>query len=796
MRFSEQWLREWADPAIDTQALAEQLTMAGLEVDCLQPAAPEFSGVVVARVESVKPHPNADKLSLCAVEAGQGTVEVVCGAGNVRADMWAALAPVGSVLPDAREIKAAKIRGVTSQGMLCSASELGLAERGDGLLELPEDLELKPGQDLRQTLQLNDTVIELELTPNRGDCLSIAGIAREVAALNTCQLSPQPCPEQPIEASQAVQVKVDSFKDCSRYCGRVINGVDAAAPTPYWMKERLRRSGLRSISALVDITNYVMLELGQPLHAFDLEKLQGGITVRRARKGEQLTLLQQEAIKLDDNRLVIADATGPVALAGVMGGASTAVGEKTRNAFLESACFSPLAVAGTGRAYKLHTDSLHRFERGVDPDLQRRALERASELILSVCGGQAGPISEAADGQAAVKAETRLRHARLRRLLGVDLKDADIIALLERLDMTVGTDPEGCRATPPSYRYDINGEADLIEEVARLHGYQNLPESRRPAQVAFHPQPEGWLPEHRVLETLIQRGYQEVVTYSFVDRELQQKLMPETEGIALDNPIASQYAQMRTTLWSSLLPALAYNQARQQSRVRLFEVGERFLRKGAANPRKITEETVIAGVMSGTAWPEQWGLPERPCDFYDLKGDVEALLKLGGPLSRMTIEPRPHPALHPGQSAAITTDGGVFGWLGRLHPRIEKYINISSICYIFEVNYGLIAGADVPSYKAISEYPSIRRDLALVIDDKLRISKVFFEIEKLQEPLLQDLKLFDLYQGKGLPDGCKSIALSLIFQENTRTLTDEEIDDAMARIEKHLGESLGAKKRG
>jgi phenylalanyl-tRNA synthetase beta chain len=804
MKLSEAWLREWVDPRLDTAALAEQLTMAGLEVDAVEPAAPPFGSVVVAQILSADRHPNADRLRVCAVEAGQGVpLTVVCGAANARAGLCVPLALPGAELPGGLKISRSTVRGVESAGMLCSAKELGLSDDAEGLLELPPDAPV--GRSLRDYLQLDDAVLALELTPNRGDCLSVQGLAREVAVLNRLTLAGPASGSVAAAGDETRPVRIENAAACTRYAGRVVTGISPGAVTPLWMRERLRRAGLRSIHPVVDITNYVLLELGQPMHAFDLARLQGGIVVRNAQAGERLQLLDGQTVELHESTLVIADGDGPVAMAGVMGGLPTAVGAQTTDIFFESACFTPQAVAGQGRRYKLHTDSLHRFERGVDPALQVRAIERATQLLLEIAGGKPGPVIDVRSQPQAAGPTLRLRHARLTRLLGAEVEAAEVERILRALDMRVESGTAGeWRVTPPSWRYDIAIEADLIEEVARIHGYARLPLRAHQVSLPAVSETEARLPEARLRECLVQRGYQEAVTYSFVEPQLQAQLDPATPAIDLDNPIAAPLAQMRTTLWSSLLPVWLYNLQRQQGRVRLFELGMRFMRDPGA-PNGIRQTPMLAGLASGPARPEQWALPTRAVDFYDLKADVEALLALGGAGDLYRFE-KPgkglhHPALHPGQSAQVVrrSDGRAIGWLGRLSPALSlqiKALEGEQLPLVYELEAAALREARLPAARPISEFPFIRRDLAIVIAEEHSAQAVLDCVQAAGEALLQDVLIFDVYRGQGLQSGCKSVALGLIFQDYSRTLTDTEVDQSIARLQDRLNKVLGATVRG
>jgi phenylalanyl-tRNA synthetase beta chain len=783
VKISLQWLRERANPKAADAELAARLTRAGLECE-VEPAALALDRVVVGQIRALKAHPQADRLRVCEVDVGGGqSATIVCGAANAREGMKAPVALPGATLPDGTEIKVSALRGVESAGMLCSARELALAEKSDGLLEL--DAGAKVGQPVARHLGLDDAVLSLELTPNRGDCLSVAGLARETAAVFAIALEEPVVKPAPVTSKARIGVRLESKKDCPRYAGRVIEHIDPAARTPDWMRERLRRSGIRSIHAVVDITNYVMLELGQPMHAFDCGKLSGDIHVRRARAGESLLLLNEQTGAFTPDDLVIADGERAVALAGVMGGMPSGVSSQTPSIFLESACFAPELVAATGRRLKLPSDALYRFERGVDPSLQRRALERATALVLEICGGQAGPVTEA--GVTQPKAvPVRLRHARLNALLGYEIPAAEVGRLLARLGIGVKKlGKTGWVATVPPHRYDLRVEVDLIEEVARLHGYDKIPARPYAAEL-----PPAAVPERRPLDLardrLASRGYQEVVTYSFVDANLETLLAPGANAIPLDNPIADTLALMRTTLWSGLLPAWRYNQQRQRKRVRLFEIGVCFTQDG----ERVVESEKLALLAAGTAAAEQWGLPARPVDFFDLKADLEALL------GDLGFEPEGHPALHPGQTARITAQGEPVGWLGTLHPRLVRALDLPEAPVLLELETRVLAVARLPKPAAPSEFPASRRDLALVLREQVPAGELLSHVRAAGGKLLKETGVFDVYRGAGLPNGFKSVALSLIFQDNSRTLTDEEVEAAVEAVTQRLQARLGATIRG
>ncbi len=791
MRFSEAWLREIVNPAIDTERLVEQLTMAGLEVDSVEPAASDFSNIVVGDVEAIAPHPDADKLQVCTVSNGADSLQIVCGARNVHVGMKVPLALIGAVLPGDFKIKKSKLRGVESFGMLCSEKELGLAESADGLMALPHNAPV--GKDVREYLALNDNVIEVDLTPNRADCLSLEGIAREVGLLNKidCQFIQ---PEAVVlEGEQTVFVKVEAADHCPVYLGRLISGIDASAQTPLWMQEKLRRSGLRSLGPVVDVTNYVLLELGQPLHAFDADKLTGGITVRMGRNGEKIVLLNDQEILLDEETLIIADDSSPLALAGIMGGAESAVSDSTKTIFLECAFFTPSAMMGKARKQGLHTDSSHRFERGVDPELQARALERATELIVKIAGGKVGPVvREASIDNFAERKPIHLRRARVSRLLGVEIEDTETKDILQRLGMLLEPVKDGWIITPPSFRFDIAIEADLIEELGRVYGYDRLPRRSLMMRSDLKSRPESMTELDRIRDLLVDRGYQEAITYSFVEEALQKKLVPEVEGLKLKNPLSSELSVMRTTLWAGLLRAAERNLNRQQPRVQLFEAGLKFLPQG----NELRQERFIAGLLSGSVAEEQWGEKLRDASFYDIKADVEAILDLTGRRGDFRFEPAKHAALHPGQSAQILdNEGATVGWIGMLHPVLEKELGFDKHLFLFELQQSLIENYNIPTFEALSKFPHVRRDLAVIIDEAVSYTAVRDCIINLKNPAIKDLIIFDVYRGEGVELSRKSIALSLILQDSSKTLVDADIDAIVSQTLETLTTELDAKLR-
>ena len=791
MKFSEQWLREWVQPEITTQELVDQLTLAGLEVDGAEPVAGEFSGVVVGQVVSREQHPDADKLSLCQVTDGTESFQIVCGAANVREGLKIPFAKIGAELPGGFKIKKAKLRGVESFGMLCAEAELGMADSSDGLMELPDSAPV--GTDFREYLNLDDTVVEVDLTPNRADCLSIAGLAREVGVLSKVAVSGPDIQAVAPVISDAPSIEVAAPQACPRYLGRVVRGVKVNAETPLWMLEKLRRSGIRSIDPVVDITNYVLLELGQPMHAFDLKCVQGGIRVRMAEQGEKLTLLDGQEIELNADTLLIADHEKPLALAGVMGGEFSGVSGDTQDLLLEAAFFNPIAIAGRARNYGLHTDSSHRFERGVDYNLARTAMERATQLVIDICGGQPGPVSEVTSEQDLPQAATiTLRKSRIEQILSLTLPDAEVEDILVRLGMQVETVEGGWKAIAPGYRFDMAIEADLIEELARIYGYNRLPVRTPAAATPLAKAPESRLPVRDLRRQLIARGYQEAITYSFVEPSVQKALDPEREALALLNPISADMSVMRTTLWAGLVTAADYNLKRQQPRVRLFETGLRFL----PSDDGLQQIPTLAMLICGNRLPQSWTENESAADFFDLKGDVEALFARGGQASAYRFEVAQHPALHPGQSARILKNGQPIGWIGALHPSTQKALGIKQTLLVAEMDLDAVRDIAVPTFGELSKFPEMRRDLALVVDQSVQVDQVFDAIRSAAGEYLKKLNLFDVYVGKGIDPDRKSLALGLTWQHPSRTLTDEEVNDSVNAVLAQLSESTGATLRG
>ncbi|NBA95553.1 phenylalanine--tRNA ligase subunit beta [Pseudomonas sp. R5(2019)] len=786
MKFSEKWLRGWVNPQVLRDELVARLSMAGLEVDSVTPAAGEFSGIVVGEVLSTEPHPDADKLRVCQVSNGSETFQVVCGAPNVRPGLKIPFAMIGAELPGDFKIKKAKLRGVESSGMLCSAAELQISEENDGLLELAADAPV--GQDIREYLDLDDASIEVDLTPNRGDCLSLAGLAREVGALYAAEVTRPVVPAVAAVNDEVRPVEVLAPAACPRYLGRVIRNVDLSRPTPLWMVERLRRADVRSIDAAVDITNYVMIELGQPLHAFDLAEINGGIRVRMAEEGEKLVLLDGQEVTLRSDTLVIADHARALAIAGVMGGEHSGVTSNTRDIFLESAFFEPISVAGKARSYGLHTDASHRYERGVDSQLAREAMERATGLLLEITGGEAGPVIETVSEQhLPAVAPITLRAERITQMLGMEMDSAEVERLLNALGLQTSNDGEGqWQVSVPTHRFDISLEVDLIEELARLYGYNHLPVRYPQARLAPQAKAEarGDLPALRRL--LVARGYQEAISYSFIDPKLFELFSPGVEPLLLANPISNDMAAMRSSLWPGLVKALQHNLNRQQDRVRLFESGLRFI----GQLEGLKQEPMLAGVVCGSRLPEGWAHGRDVVDFFDLKADVEAILGFAGSLDDFTFVAGKHPALHPGQTARIEREGREVGYIGALHPELVKTLGLDRPVFVFELVLGDVVVGRLPKFQELSRFPEVRRDLALVADRNVASSDVLAVIRENAGEWLTDLRLFDVYQGKGIDPDRKSLAVGLTWQHPSRTLNDDEVNSTTQSILTSLEQRL------
>ncbi|NKF51592.1 phenylalanine--tRNA ligase subunit beta [Shewanella sp. WXL01] len=794
MKFSESWLREWVNPQVSRDELSHQITMAGLEVDGVDGVAAEFSGVVVGEVVECGQHPDADKLRVTKINVGEDElIDIVCGAPNCRQGLKVAVAMVGAVLPGDFKIKKAKLRGQPSFGMLCSYGELGIDIESDGIIELPLDAPI--GTDVREYLDLNDAIIDVDLTANRADCLGMVGLAREVGVLNRAEVTEPSW--QAVEASidAPVSIEVKAPEACGRYLGRVVKNVDVKAPTPLWMQEKLRRSGIRSIDPIVDITNYVLIEFGQPMHAFDLATLDGGITVRYGSGEEKLTLLDGNEITVPSNTLVIADDNKPVALAGVFGGEATGVTTETKDILLECAFFAPLAILGKARSLGLHTDSSHRFERGVDPELQHKVMDRATRLVLDICGGEAGQVVEAVSQDHLPKAANiQLRREKLDKKLGHHIPDADVTEILERLGFSVAFEQGVWNVTTATYRFDMAIEEDLIEEVARIYGYNNIPNIAPVAALNMSDHKEADMPLKRVRDLLVARGFQEAITYSFVDPKLQALVHPEQEAMVLPNPISVEMSAMRLSMFTGLLAAVGHNQSRQQGRVRLFESGLRFIPDEQADSG-VRQQAMLGAVISGNQNDEHWSMESKTVDFFDLKGDLEAIMGLTAADSEFSFRAASHPALHPGQCAEILRNNRVIGHIGALHPSLEKPFGLNGKTIVFELELDALLQSSLPLAQAVSKFPANRRDIAVAVDENISATDVMNLIRKVGENQLVGLNLFDVYQGKGVESGKKSLAIALTLQDITRTLEEKDITETMDSVVSALKTEFNASLR-
>ncbi len=791
MKIVESWLREWVDPDLDSNALEQQLTMLGLEVDGVDKEGAGLDGVTVAEVLEVGKHPDADRLSVCKVSAGsEQTIDVVCGAPNVTAGMKSPLAVPGITLPNGIKLRKSKIRGVASNGMLCSAVELGLGEEADGILALPDDA--PAGMPLTEYLGLPDTVFDLDLTPNRGDCFSVLGVARDISALTG---SPLKSPDiAPVAASieDTLPVEIPLPAGCPSFAGRLIRNIDPTARSPLWLVERLRRSGLRGISPVVDITNFVMLELGQPLHAYDAARVQGAIRPRLARQGEKVTLLDEKQVAVNDDTLVIADDSGAIGLAGIMGGLSTAVSDATTDVFFEAAFWPQAFMAGRARAYGMHTDASLRFERGVDFEGQGRAVERATELLLEIAGGDAGPlVHHVAESHLPQRAPISLRRSRVVQLLGLEVGDDVITGILERLGLTVAANEAGWEVVAPSYRFDITAEVDLIEEIVRIHGYDAVPETTEIAASPLRTVTESVVDLDRVAATLVARDFEEAITYSFIDEHSNAPFVANGSDLVLSNPISSEMSVMRASLLPGLASSAAANTARQQERVRLFEIGKSFHGSLAA-PEEVVR---IAAIACGSAMPEQWGTRAQAIDFFDIKSDLMALLALAEEPSDIVFQSLEHPALQPGQSAAVMRDGHKIGVIGKLHPRVAKSLELKRDAFVFELDALQALASTAPVARPVSRFPVIRRDIAVIVKEDVSGDELVQAVAAAAPDLTRDVRIFDIYTGPGIEAGLKSVAISLILQETSRTLTDDDADAAQAAAVQKLRDTFGAELR-
>lgn len=788
MKFSEKWLREWVDPPLDTGELAHRLTMIGHEVDSIETRGEGLDGVFVAEVVAVKKHPDADRLSVCQVATGEGEpLEVVCGAPNVRQGMKSPFAPVGTKLPNGMKLRRAKIRGVTSNGMLCSAIEIGLGEESDGIIELHDDAPV--GQALADYLNLPDSSFDLDLTPNRGDCFSVMGIARDVSAMTSTPMSGPQIGKVKATIRDEHPVELVLPEGCPRFAARVVRGIDLSARSPVWLVERLRRSGLREIHPVVDITNYVMLELGQPLHAYDCQLLNGPIRPRLAKKGEKLTLLDEKEVELLPNTLVITDDSGPIGMAGIMGGLSTAVTRETTDVFFEAAFWPPDFMAGQARQYGMHTDASLRFERGVDPELQARAIERATELLIAISGGQAGPlVDHCVAKHLPKKAPLDLRRKRLRRILGTEIAGERVTQILTNLGLDTRETDAGWTVEIPSYRFDIDVEDALVEEVARIFGYDEIPEATAIGETPLATASESKIDLELVANSLVARDYQEVITYSFIDEESNTLVRGKKSALVLSNPISSEMSVMRSSIWPGLIAAAASNAARQQDRIRLFEIGKTF----HGSLEAPVEVVRVAGIAIGDVVSEQWGSPSQAVDFFDIKSDLMSILQMAGDAREFEFVVGEHPALQQGQVAEVIRHNKSIGVVGKLHPVVAKKMNLDKSALLFEIEADKSFAAVVPVAESVSKFPAIRRDIAIVVKDEVTVADLVKVAESAAPDLVTSVRVFDVYRGPGIEPGLKSVALGLILQETSRTLTDDDADAVMAAVLRKLGQEFAA----
>ncbi|QGM80446.1 phenylalanine--tRNA ligase subunit beta [Otariodibacter oris] len=791
MKFSESWLREWVNPQINTEQLCDQITMLGLEVDGVESVAGEFNGVVVGEVVECEQHPDADKLRVTKVNVGgERLLDIVCGAPNCRKGLKVACAIEGAVLPGNFKIKKTKLRGQPSEGMLCSYSELGIKEDHSGIIELPADAPI--GTDFRQYLDLDDKVIEISLTPNRADCLSIAGIAREVGVVNQVKVSEPAIDPVTSTISDKVSIELQAPEACPRYLLRVVKNVNVNATSPLWLQEKLRRCGIRSIDPIVDITNLSLLELGQPMHAFDMDKVAQPVQVRMAKEGEELVLLDGSTAKLQVNTLLIADKNGPLAMAGIFGGKESGVSTETKDIILESAFFAPLAITGRARQYGLHTDASHRFERGVDPELARKAMERATALVLEICGGEAGEIVESVSEQHLPKSnQVTLRRSKLDSLLGHHVSTEVVNDIFERLGLSATFQNDSWTVQSPSWRFDIEIEEDLIEEVARIYGYNSIPNNAPLAHLKMRAIPEKLLDVSRLKTALVDSDYQEVVTYSFVDPKVQQLLHPEQDALILPNPISSEMSAMRVSLLSGLLTTIEYNQNRQQNRVRIFEHGLRFIPDDSAESG-IRQEMVLGGAIVGDKKSVYWEQKSESVDFFDLKGDLERVLSLTSIRGKVSFVAKTFSALHPGQSAAIVLEGKEIGFIGTVHPKIVQALGLSGKPVVFELLASALMEKIIPQGKEISRYPANKRDIAIVVDNHVPAGDILETCREAGGEKLVAVNLFDVYQGANLAEGKKSLAISLVIQDTEKTLEEDQINAVVQFVVEALAQRFNA----
>lgn len=788
MKISEKWLRTWVNPSIETEELVAALTMAGLEVDGFEQLGLDLSGVVVGQIIDAKQHPEADKLQVCTVDvAGEEPLQIICGAPNARKGIKVVVATIGSVLPGDFKIKKAKLRGVHSFGMLCSGKELELSDDHDGIMELNDSAVV--GADFADHLGIKDTSIDIDLTPNRGDCLGIKGVATEVGVLTKTQVNSIDINVIEPTIKEQVEVKLSAPKANPRFVARVLTGVNVKAQTPDWMVARLLGSDIRSIDPVVDITNYVMLELGHPMHAFDKSNIDGAIEVRYANEGEELTLLDDKVIKLKSDTLVVADNNRALSIAGIMGGKDSGINDETTDIVLEAAHWDPVEIAGKARNYGLHTDASHRFERGVDYNLSAQVIERATELLLEICGGQAGPVvDQIASEYFPQPKKVELRQHRIERLLGISMPDTQVEDILTRLGMALEKTANGWMVSIPSSRFDISIEADLIEELVRIYGYNNVPSRKPVGELSMIRRPENRLLKSEIAHLLADRGYQEAITYSFIDKASQQLIDPNIEPLPLLNPISADLGIMRSSLWPGLLKAVSYNQKRQHDQIRFFETGLRFI----PGDDGLTQTPVVAGAISGRRFDENWEADNQVVDFFDLKGDLEAVFELTASSSQFTFVAAQRDGLHPGQTAEIFRNGKSVGFVGKIHPQTQKAFDIDEPVYLFELELKRLSQRKLPKFAPLSKFPSIRRDVAILVKENVTSTQIIDLIGQTAKTWLNNVLIFDIYRGKGIEEGYKSIAIGIVLQRNDRTFKDAEISKTMDRVIDTLTKKLGA----
>jgi phenylalanyl-tRNA synthetase beta chain len=788
MKISENWLRTWVNPKISTEELVASLTMAGLEVDGVEVMGAELEGVVIGLIEKAEQHPEADKLQVCRVNVGaEENLQIICGAPNAREGLKVAVATIGCVLPGDFKIKKAKLRGVASFGMLCSGKELQISDESDGIIEIAEDAQI--GMQLVDHLGLKDNAIDIDLTPNRGDCLGVKGVATEVGVLTQTNVKAVEIKPADITIDNKVEIKLSVPEANPRFVARVIKGINLKAKTPDWMRDRLQGSDIRCIDPVVDVTNYVMLELGHPMHAFDLNNVKGAIEVRYAKEGEKLVLLDDSEISLKTDTLVVADDEKALSMAGIMGGKFSGINESTTDLLLEVAHWEPVSIAGKARSYGLHTDASHRFERGVDYNLCVDTIERATELLLDIVGGEVGPVVDAINEEHFPKPRSvNLRRARIKRVLGIVIEDKQVEDILTRLDMNLTANDEGWSVDIPSKRFDISIEADLIEELVRIYGYNNVPSVKPFGEMSMIRQPENRLQKLNIARALASRGYQEAITYTFVDKESQQLINPGLEPLALLNPISSELGVMRTSLWPGLLKAVGYNQKRQHDQVKFFETGLKFV----PGDDGLIQTPVISGAISGRRLSENWEAQNDKVDFFDLKGDIESILKLTAADEQFTFVAAQQDGLHPGQTANIMRNGQICGVIGKLHPQTQKEFDLDEAVYVFEIELKRLLARKLPKFSPLSKFPIISRDLAILVKESVTSTQIIDLIGQTAKSWLNNIVIFDIYRGKGIEPGFKSVAIRFTLQRNDRTFKDAEISKTMERIISALTEKLNA----